>query len=93
MEGKKKNEEDTSSGSGGDEESLVLPRWSDVRDLPYLGAVINEALRVHPAAGLPLERIVPQGGVTVCGAFLPAGTIVGCNAWALHRDEAVFLDD
>ncbi|KAK0625755.1 Cytochrome P450 monooxygenase mpaDE [Lasiodiplodia hormozganensis] len=93
MEGKRKNEEDTSSSSGGNEESLVLPRWSDVRDLPYLGAVINEALRVHPAAGLPLERIVPQGGVTVCGAFLPAGTIVGCNAWALHRDEAVFGDD
>lgn len=79
--------------SSGDESSLALPRWSDVRDLPYLGAVINEALRVHPAAGLPLERVVPQGGVSVSGAFLPAGTIVGCNAWALHRDEAVFGED
>ncbi|OJD36456.1 cytochrome p450 [Diplodia corticola] len=87
------------------QQHFVSLRWSDVRDLPYLGAVVNEALRVHPAAGLPLERIAPEGGVTLaCGTgggggggggttFLPAGTNVGCSAWALHRESSVFGAD
>lgn len=68
-----------------------LHKWSEVKDLPYLGAVIKEALRVHPAVGLPLERIVPASGVELCGHFLPPGTIVGCSAWAVHLDK-VFGD-
>jgi cytochrome P450 len=70
------------------DDSLVL--WEEVRNLPYLGAVINEALRCHPAAGLPLERVVPAQGVSIAGHKLPPGTIVGCSAWVLHRDEEVF---
>lgn len=67
-----------------------LVSWSDVHDLPYLSAVIKEALRMHPAVGLMLERIVPPAGITVCGKFIPGGTIVGCNAWVLHRNAKVF---
>ncbi|EOD46348.1 putative pisatin demethylase protein [Neofusicoccum parvum UCRNP2] len=53
-----------------------------------------EALRVHPAAGLPLERVVPAPqGLEVCGERLPPGTVVGCSAWVLHRDERVFGGD
>lgn len=68
----------------------ALVEWDEVRQLPYLGAVIKEALRFHPAAGLPLERVVPQRGATICGETVPGGTIVGCSAWVLHRDERVF---
>ncbi|KIW33140.1 uncharacterized protein PV07_00011 [Cladophialophora immunda] len=64
-----------------------LVNWNDVRELPYLSAVIKEALRCHPAAGLTLERIVPHQGVNVCGKFIPGGTIVGCSAWTVHRDS------
>lgn len=70
------------------DDALVL--WEEARNLPYLGAVINEALRCHPAAGLPLERVVPAHGLSIAGHDLPAGTIVGCSAWVLHRDEEVF---
>ncbi|EXJ65883.1 uncharacterized protein A1O5_10859 [Cladophialophora psammophila CBS 110553] len=63
-----------------------LVNWNDVRDLPYLSAVIKETLRCHPAAGLTLERIVPRQGITICGQFIPGGTIVGCSAWTVHRD-------
>lgn len=70
-----------------------LVQWNDVRDLPYLSAVIKEALRCHPAVGLVLERIVPPSGVTVAGTFLPGGTNVGCSAWTVHRDKNIFGPD
>lgn len=60
--------------------------------LPYLGAVIKEAMRLHPSVGLILERHVPEGGVTLCGQHIPAGTTVGINAWVLHHDGKVFPD-
>jgi len=69
-----------------------LVGWDEVRELPYLSAVIKEALRCHPAAGLTLERITPPQGVNVCGQFIPGGTIVGCNAWTVHRDSHTFGD-
>ncbi|KAI1776942.1 pisatin demethylase [Hypoxylon cercidicola] len=70
-----------------------LVKWSDVRELPYLSAVIKESLRCHPAVGLPLERVVPPSGLEICGHYFPAGTIVGCSAWTVHRSEAVFGPD
>lgn len=70
--------------------NVGLVKWNEVRELPYLSAVINEALRCHPAAGLPLERVVPNQGLRIDGCYLPPGTIVGCSAWVVHRDEGVF---
>ncbi|PLN86963.1 putative benzoate 4-monooxygenase cytochrome P450 [Aspergillus taichungensis] len=67
--------------------------WKQSRQLPYLDACIKEAGRIHPPFGLPLERIVPPGGATISGQYLPQGTIVGMNAWVVHRDRAVFGAD
>lgn len=67
-----------------------LVDWAEVRGLPYLSAVIQEALRCHPAAGLTLERITPVQGATICGHQIPGGTIIGCNAWVVHRDTDIF---
>jgi cytochrome P450 len=52
--------------------------------------VIKEALRIHPAVGFQLERIAPVGGITIRQTYLPEGTILGMNAWVLHRDKQVF---
>ncbi|KIY01189.1 uncharacterized protein Z520_02741 [Fonsecaea multimorphosa CBS 102226] len=67
-----------------------LPQWRETSNLPYLGAVIKEALRLHTPVGLMLERVVPNGGATICGHFFPAGTIVGCNPAVIHRDKRVY---
>ncbi|GLA44092.1 hypothetical protein AnigIFM63309_002353 [Aspergillus niger] len=69
------------------------PQWSEVRDLPYLDACIQEAARLHPPFALPLERIVPRGGVTVLGHYLPEGTLVGGNPYVVNRHEATFGPD
>jgi cytochrome P450 len=47
--------------------------FAQSQDMSYLQAVIKEALRMHPATGLPLERVVPEGGVTISGVFFPEG--------------------
>lgn len=68
-----------------------IPTDREAREhLPYLAAVIKEALRIHPATGLPMERYVPADGADICGTFLPGGTIVGVNSWSVHYDPNVF---
>lgn len=64
--------------------------WAESQRLPYLDACIKEALRLHPAVGLPLERVVPPQGANICGERIAGGTIVGCNAWVIHRREEIF---
>ena len=67
--------------------------WKEARSLPYLDAVIKEAGRLHPPFGLPLERVVPSGGATICGQRFEGGTVVGMSAWVVHRDKDVFGKD
>jgi cytochrome P450 len=40
---------------------------------PYLTAVINEALRIYPPVPFGAPRVVPKGGETVDGKFVPGG--------------------
>lgn len=51
--------------------------FQEVQKMPYLQAVIKEALRIHPATGQLLGRVVPPGGATICGRFFPAGVSTG----------------
>ncbi|KAH9832402.1 putative Cytochrome-P450 family protein [Teratosphaeria destructans] len=67
--------------------------WAESQKLPYLDAVIQESFRIHPAAGLILERVVPPQGIDIVGEYIPGGTIVGCNAWILHRRPEIFGHD
>jgi cytochrome P450 len=53
--------------------------------LPYLGAVVKEAMRLHPSVGFLMERHVPAEGLDVQGYHIPAGTIVGVNPWVTNR--------
>lgn len=61
--------------------------------MPYLQAVMYEALRMHPAVGMSLPRVVPEGGFEVCGRVLPQGIVIGTNPWVIHKDRSVFGDD
>lgn len=78
-----------------DSARLALPvSYKSASNLPYLNAVVQEACRIHPGVGLLLERIVPEEGLTLAdGRVIPAGTIVGMNAWVVHGDRNVFGQD
>ncbi|KAJ3939022.1 uncharacterized protein N0V96_011136 [Colletotrichum fioriniae] len=43
--------------------------------MPYLQAAMYEGLRVHPAVGMTLPRVVPQGGYDIAGCHMPAGIV------------------
>ncbi|KAI0551013.1 averantin oxidoreductase [Xylaria curta] len=56
---------------------------SGVNGCKYLLACIEEALRVYPPSPQPHHRIVPAGGASVNGEFLPAGTSVAIPPYAI----------
>lgn len=69
----------------------VPAQYKDIKDLPYLQAVMYESQRMSPSLGLILEREVPEGGFTLPdGRFIPAGTKVGINPCVVSRDTALF---
>lgn len=47
--------------------------FEQARHMPYLQACIKEALRVHPAVGRPLLRVVSPEGLTIAGQYFPGG--------------------
>lgn len=68
--------------------------YSRARSLPYLDAVIRESLRMHPSVAMPLERYVPNTGLTLPdGSFIPPGVAVGLNPYIIGRNEVVWGED
>ncbi|KAJ5121320.1 cytochrome P450 family protein [Penicillium bovifimosum] len=68
-------------------------KLDEADEMPYLQACMYEALRLHPAVGMSLPRVVPKEGIVINGCFLPGGTTVGVNPWVVHRDQSVFGED
>ncbi|KAI0317394.1 cytochrome P450 [Amylostereum chailletii] len=71
-----------------------IPDINVLYSLPYLNAVIKETLRIYGSGPSLLERIVPSveenGVFDVLGVTLPPDTIVGTQAWSMHRNSKVF---
>ncbi|EXJ64918.1 hypothetical protein A1O7_01257 [Cladophialophora yegresii CBS 114405] len=59
-------------------------------NLRYLRACIDEAMRMSPPVPGLLDRLVLQGGATIDGHHIPAGTTVGVPIYALHHNETYF---
>lgn len=68
-------------------------RFQDAKDMPYLQAVIREAMRLHATTGLPLWRDVVDGGIVLGGRYFPERTTVGLNTWCAHYNESVFGEE
>ncbi|XP_076416987.1 cytochrome P450 3A25-like isoform X2 [Peromyscus maniculatus bairdii] len=72
-----------------DEIDRALPNKAPVTydalmDMEYLDMVVNETLRLYPAANR-LERISKKD-VEINGVFIPKGTVVMVPTYSLHRD-------
>jgi cytochrome P450 len=54
-------------------------RFEILKDLPYMSACINEAMRIFPPVPAGLLRTVPKDGDTIDGYFVPGGVSTICR--------------
>ncbi|KAN0118658.1 Cytochrome P450 [Russula decolorans] len=66
-----------------------LPNFGDEMSLPYVSALVEEVMRWHPVAPVAVPHRLTVDDVYE-GYFLPAGSIVIGNTWAVLHDETVF---
>lgn len=78
------DELDTALADGG------APAWRDLARLPYVRAVVDEALRLFPPAWVVTRRA--ERADVVCGVRVPAGTLVVVSPWLVHRRAADWPD-
>jgi len=64
---------------------ILSSKHKNIGELPYLEAVIKEGLRCFPPIPMSQPRCVPPPGRNIDGHYIPAGTIVSCQAWSVHR--------
>jgi len=48
---------------------------------------------MFPAATGIMSKVVPPEGDTINGIFIPGGTDIGKNDWAIQRDTDVYGED
>jgi benzoate 4-monooxygenase len=75
---------------------VAVPTFEQIKDLPYLQAVINETMRHHSTSGIGLPRVVPpdsKQGVKVCGRVFPPGTVLSVPTYSVHHSVEIWGPD
>ncbi|KAK1585976.1 cytochrome P450 [Colletotrichum navitas] len=57
-----------------------------VQKLTYMSAVLNESLRLYPAAPGPQPRMAKEGGTDILGEFVPEGTSIDIWQWSMYHN-------
>ena len=73
----------------------TFPNESDISSVStsrqrYLYAVLQEGMRLCPTIPDGMRRVVPKGGATVAGYFLPEDTVVSIPQWAAYQSDSNF---
>jgi cytochrome P450 len=71
----------------------IPPAMAVLRPLPYLEACIKESNRLRPTNNSISERVVPAGGATIAGEYIPGGTIVAINTGGIYTDSSIWGSD
>lgn len=68
-----------------------LPSVADLPQLPYIQALVKELARWFTVAPVAIPHVASQDD-TYNGYFIPKGTVVMPNTWAIMHDPDVFDD-
>ncbi|KAG7095113.1 hypothetical protein E1B28_005898 [Marasmius oreades] len=66
-----------------------LPDFVDRDSLPYIDAIVKEALRWNPVAPLGLPHMVTKAD-EFRGYYIPAGTTIMGNSWTILHDPDTY---
>ncbi|KIN00076.1 hypothetical protein OIDMADRAFT_55967 [Oidiodendron maius Zn] len=66
--------------------------FAKLEKLSFLHAILQESLRMYTPVPIGLPRLVPDGGATISGHFVPAGTILSVNQWSAYRAATNFAE-
>ncbi|KAK3936257.1 cytochrome P450 [Diplogelasinospora grovesii] len=81
-----------------DEIRTVMPTpdteasWSRLEQLPYLNAVVNEAIRLSFGPIFRSTRVAPTEPLTYKNLVIPPGTPVSMSTYFVHMDPEIFPD-
>ncbi|CAG8909736.1 unnamed protein product [Penicillium egyptiacum] len=68
-----------------------LPTWEDEQNLPYTRAMIKETLRWRPVNKFGMMHATNDDD-WYDGYFIPKGSVVILNWWAIHRNPDLYPD-
>lgn len=69
-----------------------IPTFADRAHLPYINALVKEALRQRPVDPLGMPHVVTEDD-WYDGMFIPKGTVCIANVWHLNRDPSIYGPD
>ena len=67
--------------------------YEQANRMPYLQAVMNEALRIHSIVGHSMQRVVPSDGIQIAEYYIPSGVCVLLHSHShshLHLPPSIF---
>ncbi|KAI2895021.1 hypothetical protein CBS76997_258 [Aspergillus niger] len=77
-----------------------LPSYEELRNLKYLRCCMNESLRLHPVVPMNgrialRDTVLPRGGGKDgrSPVFIPEGSTIEYNVYAMHRRKDIFGPD
>ncbi|KAF2187920.1 cytochrome P450 [Zopfia rhizophila CBS 207.26] len=77
-------------GAFGNGDEIVIDAINS--KLPYMLAMLNETLRFYPPVPTGFGRVVPRGGDTISGYFIPEGTGFYAPQYAINHLSEYFTD-
>ncbi|WDK23181.1 cytochrome P450 [Colletotrichum graminicola] len=66
---------------------------AQAQSMPYLQAVMWEGFRMRPAVTYGHYKVVPPGGETIAGVWVPGGTAIGHCHYGMMRNKKIFGED
>ncbi|KAL4957551.1 benzoate 4-monooxygenase cytochrome P450 [Aspergillus filifer] len=67
-----------------------LPVFKNINNARCLEACLLEVYRLNPAVSGRSERVIPHGGCTIDGFYIPEDTIISSSATTIHNNSQIF---